>query len=128
MSANGSTAIDLSEIMAAAGTGAGAGAATVGTACLDAMNLSITMYPAARTSSPPTIQATTGREAGGIDRDHAVTADGVGGAEYPTFGAAGIVASGDSNRRTRSTKASAFWPPRRRVHCTSRNRSGTLSS
>src|ERR1700684_2246548 len=105
MSANGSTAIDLSEIMAAAGAGTGAGAATVGTACLDAMNLSITMYPGARTSSPPTIQANNGGGAGAIDRGDAVPADGGGGAEYPTFGAACIVASGDSNRRTRSTKA-----------------------
>src|ERR1700691_2561523 len=118
MSANGSTAVDLSEITAAAG--AGAGTATVDTACLDAMNLSITMYPAARTSRPPTIQATNEREAGGIDRVDAMTANGVGGAEYPTLGAASIVASGDSKRRTRSTKASAFWPPGRRVHCTSR--------
>ena len=36
--------------------------------------------------------------------------------------------SGSSSLATRSTNAAVAWPPGNRVHCTSRNLSGTLSS
>ena len=64
-------------------------------------------------------QGIDNREARGLDRADAAPMDIVAGAEDRTLVALGV-GSGESNRRTRSTKASALLPSGRRVHCTSR--------
>src|SRR3984957_11285810 len=127
MSANGNTAIDLS-LTSATFTGGVAGSLADGTACFIDRNLSATKYPIARIRMPPTIQATNEGEVAGVDRGDAAPAIDVGDPGAPLLTVVDVGASSDTNRRTWSTKASEFVPPGRRVHCTSRNRSGTRSS
>src|SRR6266853_5249195 len=124
MFVNGSTAIECAGGLKA---GAEAGASAAGTERFGSTNLSTTKYPITRINKPLTIQGTNEREAGGIDRLDAAPIDDMGSADDRTLVAMGVVASGDSNRRTWSTKASVFAPAGRCVHCTSRNFSGTMA-
>src|ERR1700689_1292714 len=112
MSAKGNTATDLSLT-----------ASPAGAAGFDIRNRSASRQPIPRISTVITIHVRTERFAG--DRDCTVEGEtlvegaGLGGecpvAEEDELG------PGSISRRTCSTKAAAFAPSGRRVHCTSRN-------